>query len=94
MTKKRTLVLLAAGLTILLALAVGAQEIEEEELKEPELATAPRFGDAQDDEQLTAAFAAAEQLFFNADDPAPVLEALDRPAVGVGRSEARKRDAA
>ena len=77
MTKKRTHVMLAASLAVLAAAAL-AQVIEEEELREQELAAAPRFGDALDDERMTALFAAAEELFFNADDPGPVLDALDR----------------
>lgn len=75
MTEKLAIAILAL---LCLTVAAAAQVIEEEELKEPELETAPRFGDAQDDAQLSEIFAAVEQLFFSADDPAPVLEALDR----------------
>lgn len=58
--------------------AAGAQEIEEEDLRETELEQAPQLGGPQDDAALETLFVEAENVFFNAEDPAVARQAFDR----------------
>lgn len=69
---------LALAVTLLLPVAVAAQVIEEEDLKEKELETAPRFEAPKGDAELEILFAAAEDAFFDAADPTVAAAEIDR----------------
>lgn len=70
--------LVLCWLGLCLPFPATAQVIEEEELEETELDTAPELQGPRDDSELETLFVAAENVFFNTEDPQVGLESINR----------------